>query len=162
MSPAGPYPPPSFPLGPFRPSTANPILRPRGDGWESTNLYNPAAVVDGDHISLLYRAHGPDLVSRIGLATSRDGLRFERETDPVVVPEHDYESRGCEDPRISQIGDVYFGEGAIYYATSSDLVNWTPCRQDSPIYTRRPAPGTERSLRSAPRRSPPPTGWSSS
>lgn len=29
---------------------------------------------------------------------------------------------------------MYFGEGAIYYATSTDLLNWTPCPQESPIY----------------------------
>ena len=38
-----------FPLGPFRPYDANPILRPQGDDWESANVYNPAAVVkDGE------------------------------------------------------------------------------------------------------------------
>jgi predicted GH43/DUF377 family glycosyl hydrolase len=198
--------PPTFPLGPVTPYRGNPILRPRGDGWESTNLYNPAAVVVDDEVVMLYRAHGPDLRSRIGLAISRDGLRFQREAEPVVVPEHDYEERACEDPRVSQIGGtfyltytgydgtsaqlclatstdlrswnkhgpmvpgfntwgtlpygpdrpwskagvivpepieglyyMYFGEGAIYYATSPDLVHWTPCREDAPIH--RPSPG---------------------
>lgn len=88
----------TFPLGPFEPSPANPILRPRGTGWESANLYNPAAIVVGDRVALLYRAHAADRVSRIGLAWSEDGVRFDREDDPVLVPEHDYERVGCEDP----------------------------------------------------------------
>jgi beta-1,2-mannosidase len=196
----------SFPLGPFTPYSENPILRPQGDGWESTNLYNPAAIVFDSVVHLLYRAHAADKVSRIGIATSADGLTFEREAAPVLVPEHDYESQGCEDPRVARINGtfyltytgfdgtraqlclatssdlrhwtkfgplfpgfntwktlpygpdipwskagviypepidglyyMYFGEGAIYYATSTDLVTWTPCDNDSPIYT--PTPG---------------------
>jgi predicted GH43/DUF377 family glycosyl hydrolase len=196
----------TFPLGPFTPSAANPILSPRGDGWESANLYNPAAIVVDDRVALLYRAHAADKVSRIGLAWSDDGIRFEREGEPLVVPEHDYESAGCEDPRISRIDGtfyltytgfdgstaqlclatstdlrawikhgplfpgfntwgtlpygpdkpwskagviapepidglwhMYFGEGAIYYATSTDLIHWTPCDEASPIYA--PTPG---------------------
>lgn len=197
---------PTFPLGPFTPYRGNPIVRPQGDGWESTNLYNPAAIVVDDEVVMLYRAHGPDLRSRIGLATSRDGFRFEREAEPVVSPEHDYEALSCEDPRVSRVGDtfyltytgsdgvssqlclatstdlrswekhgpifpgfntwgtlpygpdkpwskagvivpepieglyyMYFGEGAIYYATSPDLLHWTPCPQDEPLH--RPTPG---------------------
>jgi len=197
---------PTFPLGPFTPYRGNPILRPQGERWESTNLYNPAAIIVGDQVVMLYRAHGPDLRSRIGLATSSDGFHFEREGEPVVVPEHDFEARGCEDPRISQVGDtfyltytgydgasaqlclatstdlrswhkhgpmvpgfnswgtlpygpdkpwskagvivpepieglyyMYFGEGAIYFATSPDLIHWTPCPEDEPIH--RPTPG---------------------
>src|SRR5699024_2878010 len=46
-----------FPLGPFTPYENNPILRPKGDSWESSNLYNPAALVVDDRVVLLYRAH---------------------------------------------------------------------------------------------------------
>ena len=28
-----------FPLGPFTPHDANPILRPQGDGWKSSSVY---------------------------------------------------------------------------------------------------------------------------
>ena len=45
-----------FPLGPFTPYENNPILRPKGDSWESSNLYNPAALVVDDRVVLLYRA----------------------------------------------------------------------------------------------------------
>jgi predicted GH43/DUF377 family glycosyl hydrolase len=196
----------SFPLGPFAPHPGNPILRPRGDGWESSNLYNPAAIVVDDRVVLLYRAHGPDRISRIGTATSVDGIHFEREPDPTFVPEEPYERMGCEDPRVSRIGDtyyltytgfdgdnarlclatspdlrswsrhgplfpdfntwanlpygpdkpwskagviapepidglyyLYFGEGEIFYATSTDLIHWVPCDNASPIYS--PTPG---------------------
>ncbi|QGN33000.1 glycoside hydrolase family 130 protein [Microlunatus sp. Gsoil 973] len=199
---------PRFPLGPFRPYPDNPILRPRGDSWESANLYNPAAIVEDDQVLLLYRAHADDIVSHVGLARSADGYHFDREPEPILSPEHPWESRGCEDPRVSKIDGVYyltytgydgttaqlclatstdlhvwtkhgpilpagydtfapvdgdrgrtwskagvihpqkidglyylyFGEGAIFYATSSDLLHWTPCPQDRPIHT--PTPGS--------------------
>ena len=67
----------TFPLGPFEPYGHNPILRPVGDTWESTNLYNPAALVVDDKVVLLYRAHAADIVSHIGMATS---------TTPRILP----------------------------------------------------------------------------
>lgn len=197
---------PTFPLGPFEPHAANPVLRPQGDGWEATNLYNPAAIVVDDQVVLLYRAHGEDRVSSIGVARSTDGVTFARQADPVLVPEHPYESHGCEDPRISRIDGtfyltytgfdgasaqlclatstdlqewtkhgplfptfntwgalpygpdgpwskagvihaepidglyrMYFGEGAIYAATSSDLLHWTPSDEAHPLLA--PTPG---------------------
>lgn len=197
----------TFPLGPFVPYAGNPILRPRGSSWESANLYNPAALTDGDEVLLLYRAHAQDIVSHIGLARSTDGFTFEREDEPILSPTEDYERFGCEDPRIAVVdgtyyltytgwdrrlaqlclatstdlrtwtkhgplfGDfdtfatvdprghawskagvivprkmhgkwwMYFGEGAIYWATSDDLIHWTPGTPDTePMYE--PTPGT--------------------
>ena len=80
-----------FPLGPFTPYAENPILRPQGDGWESGSVYNPAAVVKDDKVVLLYRAHADDIVSHVGLATSDDGIHFERHPEPVLSPSEDYE-----------------------------------------------------------------------
>lgn len=122
-----------FPLGPFRPYGKNPILRPRGDGWESANVYNPAAIVKDGQVVLLYRAHADDLVSHVGLATSDDGIRFDRRADPVLSPSEPYEVRGCEDPRIAEVDGTYYltytGWGPtsvqLCLATSTDLVSWT-------------------------------------
>lgn len=122
-----------FPLGPFRPYQNNPILRPRGDGWESASVYNPAAIVADDKVVLLYRAHADDIVSHIGMATSDDGYRFDRRPEPVLSPSEPYEARGCEDPRIAHIGDTYYLTYSGYdgirallcLATSPDLVSWT-------------------------------------
>jgi beta-1,2-mannosidase len=123
----------TFPLGPFQPIPSNPILTPRGDSWESTNVYNPAAIVDDGQVVLLYRAHATDRISRIGLARSDDGIHFDREPDPVLVPEHDYEGAGCEDPRITRIDETYYltytaydgKQAQLSLATSSDLHTWT-------------------------------------
>lgn len=123
----------SFPLGPFTPYVGNPILRPLGDSWESANLYNPAAIVVGEEVVLLYRAHAEDVISHIGIARSRDGVSFEREAQPLLSPEHPYESHGCEDPRIVEIEGTYYltytgftGSNAqLCLATSLNLRSWT-------------------------------------
>ncbi len=92
-----------FPLGPFTPHTENPILRPQGETWESSNVYNPAAIVKDGKVVLLYRAHASDIISHVGLATSDDGIHFERHPEPVLSPSEPYEEFGCEDPRVTEI-----------------------------------------------------------
>lgn len=132
MTPS-PRPSVQFPLGPFTPHPGNPVLRPRGDGWESGNVYNPAAVVVDDRVVLLYRAHADDIVSHVGLATSQDGISFEREDAPVLSPSEPYDWHGVEDPRVTEIDGTYYltysgwdGTNALLcLATSSDLHAWT-------------------------------------
>lgn len=122
-----------FPFGPFTPYPENPILGPQGDSWESGSVYNPAAVVVGDRVALLYRAHADDIVSHVGLAWSDDGVRFEREPEPVLSPSEPYEIAGCEDPRVTRIDDTYYltytgwdrEHALLCLATSTDLRTWT-------------------------------------
>lgn len=124
--------PATFPLGPFTPYAGNPVMRPRGEGWESANVYNAAATVVGQRVALLYRAHAADLVSHIGLAWSDDGFAFERLAEPIVSPTEDYETHGCEDPRIALIDGTYYltytgwdlKSAQLCLATSTDLLTW--------------------------------------
>lgn len=118
--------------------------------WESGVVYNPAATRADDHIFLLYRAEDktpeedPEqckYVSRIGLASSDDGVAFERVSDDPVFDINDgihteHKVRGVEDPRVTTIdrdGDTehlmtytaFDGEQArLYLARSPDLFNW--------------------------------------
>ena len=143
-------------LGPFtRALDGQPILTPRADtrftcpvsgrtvAWEEKDVFNPSAVVRDGVVHLIYRAE--DTVgrfagtSRIGLATSRDGLHFERRPEPVLFPDRDAYQRyewegGCEDPRVVETGDgryvltytSYDGKTArLCVATAPDLVRWT-------------------------------------
>ena len=100
--------------------SVNPILLP-GDNtflcpilkqqvqWEAKDVFNPAAVVRNGKVYMLYRAE--DKIgkyagtSRIGLATSEDGLHFTKMKEPVFYPDNDslkiFEwEGGIEDPRI--------------------------------------------------------------
>src|SRR3989344_2157350 len=110
----------------------NPIISPLpGSYWESEASFNPGAVIHGGRIHLFYRALGSDGVSRVGYASSKDGVNFDkRYPHPVYMPETSYESSkhhpytsparlaydtglyvsgggwgGCEDPRAVKIGD---------------------------------------------------------
>ena len=70
-----PFPPDlSPPFGALRRLSANPILGPRGDGFESAGVFNPAVVAKGGEIVMLYRAQDRGGTSRIGYATSADGF----------------------------------------------------------------------------------------
>ncbi len=92
----------------------NPILTPRGDGFESLAVFNTAAVdIDGS-VRLLYRAMDHAHTSTIGLAESGDGIHIDsRSSTPVYVPRADFEQKrgsqdgnsGCEDPRAVVIDD---------------------------------------------------------
>jgi predicted GH43/DUF377 family glycosyl hydrolase len=130
----------TFPLGPFTKYAGNPILRPDpSHDWESAFLFNPAAIVVGGRVMLLYRAQNAAKVSSIGLASSRDGLHFTRRSEPVLTPTEPYESQGVEDPRVIRVGRTYYmtytgydGTSALLcLATSRDLVTW---RKHGPLF----------------------------
>ncbi|MDR3581733.1 MAG: hypothetical protein P4L67_00460 [Candidatus Pacebacteria bacterium] len=98
-------------------SDKNPIIAPiAGNAWESQATFNPAAIVAGGKVHILYRAMGRDNTSVIGYASSRDGVTIdERLPQPAYVPREDFESKkdpggnsGCEDPRITKIGDTIY------------------------------------------------------
>jgi predicted GH43/DUF377 family glycosyl hydrolase len=146
-------------FGPFeKPKQVNPVIvpsraatfrSPLNDStvhWEEYATFNPAAVVRGGKVYVLYRAEdasGEEKIghhtSRIGLAESTDGLRFTRRAAPVLYPDRDAQTSnespgGVEDPRIVERED---GTYVLTYtqwnrdvprlavATSRDLFAWT-------------------------------------
>jgi beta-1,2-mannosidase len=110
--------------------------------WEGKDVFNPAVVVKGDKVYLLYRAE--DSVgkfagtSRIGIAESSDGLTFTRHHEPVLFPDNTSMSTyewegGVEDPRIVEDDNqtyymtytAYDGVTArLCVASSKDLYIW--------------------------------------
>lgn len=113
--------------------TQNPVLEPDPTHWwESEAVFNPAALYAGGRVHVLYRALGADGVSRIGYASSADGIHFdERVPYPVfeargehMLPNHSrrwgpltyhpglYASGGgwggSEDPRMVEIEDKVY------------------------------------------------------
>jgi len=144
-------------LGPFtRTDIINPILGPNPKAtfkcpmkkapvqWEHDHVFNPAAITRNGVIYLLYRAEdnsGSGIgghTSRIGLASSDDGIHFEKRKEPILFPANDvakpYEwTGGCEDPRIVQspTGDYVLTYTAwnrktarLSVAVSRDLIHW--------------------------------------
>jgi predicted GH43/DUF377 family glycosyl hydrolase len=94
----------------------NPILIPiKEHSWESKAVFNAAAIDLNDSIYILYRAMGDDDTSVIGMAVTKNGTKItERLPEPVYVPREDFEKKshpgnsGCEDPRITKIGDTIY------------------------------------------------------
>jgi beta-1,2-mannosidase len=141
-------------LGPFTPNPGA-VVAPRPEArfscpvsgeevaWAAKHVFNPGGVVHDGKIHLLIRAE--DSVgryggtSRIGLATSSDGIDFEVAPAPVIYPADDAWQAwewpgGCEDPRVVQSPDGGFvclytafdGKvGTLFVATSADLRAWT-------------------------------------
>ncbi len=98
-------------------SANNPILSPiASNSWEQRGVFNPAAIYLNGKIYILYRAFSEDNTSTIGMAVSSDGLNIdERLPDPIYKPRAPFESKpepnawsGCEDPRITQIGNTIY------------------------------------------------------
>ena len=125
---------------------ANQFLDPitkKSIAWEAKDVFNPAIVVRHDTLFMLYRAQDkiglPGGTSRIGLATSVDGLHFTKSSAPVFYPDNDslkkYEWQGgVEDPRIVEDDKgVYYMTYTAYdgtvarllVATSTDLKLWS-------------------------------------
>jgi predicted GH43/DUF377 family glycosyl hydrolase len=149
---------PSWTLGPFVRPVDAPIIEPNPQAvftdpitnkpvrWEALHTFNPAAIVRQGKVYVLYRAEddsGTMVIgmhtSRLGLASSDDGVHFTTEPSPVFYPDADSQKDrewpgGVEDPRLVESED---GTYVLTYtqwnrrntdlgiATSTDLIHWT-------------------------------------
>lgn len=93
----------------------NPILVPNpANIWEELCVLNPAVIFNEDDkkFYMFYRAAANDKKHTIslGLATSIDGIHFERYSDkPILTGEEGgVDEGGIEDPRVVKIGDYYY------------------------------------------------------
>lgn len=140
-----------------RPAGINPIIAPdtltefycpmqrRPMKWEESDTFNPAATAINGKVVVLYRAEDNSATgigartSRIGYASSDDGLHFTRHGAPVLYPDAGDSQAGnetpggCEDPRVCMAEDGTFvmmytqwnrKQARLAVATSRDLVTW--------------------------------------
>jgi predicted GH43/DUF377 family glycosyl hydrolase len=129
------------PFGKWSRLYVDPIVSPKGDGFESAGTFNPSVVKKDGKFVMLYRAQDRKGTSALGYATSDDGIHFTRRLEPVMVSEAPYEKGGgVEDPRLQKIGDTYYltytgynnvdgaaadkKDAQLCLATSADLVHW--------------------------------------
>ncbi len=103
--------------GGFKRFEENPIISPIPEfSWESRATFNPAAIFENNKVHLLYRAMSQDNTSAFGYAASDDGFHIsERLAYPVYLPREDFEKKtkpfvgsGCEDPRLTKIGEKIY------------------------------------------------------
>ena len=129
------------PFGKWARLSVDPIVSPKGDGFESAGTFNPSVVKKDGKFVMLYRAQDRKGTSALGYATSDDGIHFTRRSEPVMFSEAPYEKGGgVEDPRLQKIGDTYYltytgynnvdgaaadkKDAQLCLATSADLVHW--------------------------------------
>ena len=107
----------------FKRLEENPILKPNNAAsWEALAAFNPCVVKGNKKYHMLYRAqslpqeyHGEQMsVSSIGYAESTDGIHFDQRRQ-LIKPEQPWEKFGCEDPRVTKLGDKYY----IFYTALS-------------------------------------------
>jgi predicted GH43/DUF377 family glycosyl hydrolase len=150
----------SWVIGPFTRPSDGPVVSPNKfyyftdpftherTFWEKLHTFNPAATIapNGD-VAVVFRAEddsGADKIgghtSRLGLATSKDGLQFTTEGAPVLYMANDAQKAneypgGVEDPRIVVAPDgtyvMTYTQWArdekrytIGIATSKNLEDW--------------------------------------
>ena len=91
----------------------NPLLRPDDKHrWETKGSFNPAAIYEGGKVHILYRAVGETDVSVLGYASSVDGLHInERLDEPVYIPREPFEGVNPSQPHISREPDIYISGG---------------------------------------------------
>lgn len=120
------------------------VLSPVDNDWEH-DLNRPGIVFKDGVYHLWYtgQAHG---ASKIGYATSRDGLRWKRQSDdPVLVAESPWEKVAVMCPHVEwdeneKIFKMWYSGGeqyepnAIGYATSPDGLKWTKWK-DNPVFS---------------------------
>ena len=127
-----------------RAAFADPILKTKVH-WEALHTFNPAAIVRGRAVDVLYRAEDDSgsmqigmHTSRLGLAESADGIHFTKKAEPVFYPRKDAQQDrewpgGVEDPRLVESEDGTYiltytqwnrKTYTVGIATSRDLITW--------------------------------------
>lgn len=147
-------------IAPWTRASNQPVIRPDAQAtfadpvggktvhWEALHTFNPAAIVRDGKINVLYRAEDDSgamsiggHVSRLGLATSADGVHFQQQPEPVFYPDNDTQKSrevpgGVEDPRLVESPDGGYvltytqwsrdrNSYSVGIATSPDLTHWT-------------------------------------
>lgn len=106
-------------------SKYNPILKPdRSNSWEAEAVFNGCPIKKGNKIFLVYRAlslphyhisaKNKMMISDIGIAESKDGIRFTKRSR-FIFPKETWERFGCEDPRVTKLNGKYY----IFYTALS-------------------------------------------
>lgn len=94
----------------------NPLLSPnKSHPWETYAAFNGCPAKVGKKRFLVYRAMSePDVfrephmsMSVVASASSSDGILYS-DRRVLVAPKEDYDRYGCEDPRVTKLGDMYY------------------------------------------------------
>lgn len=113
----------------------DPVLVGEAD-WEVNGVGAPQVLKTEEGYLMYYSAGDAELVSRIGMATSTDGIHWEKsEANPILEPTEEWEGNTVHQPRVVETENGYLmayrawtgqrGGMSIGLATSEDGLNWT-------------------------------------
>lgn len=87
----------------------SPIILPDlNSELECYNIFNPSVIYYNDLVYMHYCVQALDWISRIGYAVSQDGVHWNRLRHLVMEPIDSTDSRGVEDPRVTEIEGVFY------------------------------------------------------
>lgn len=131
----------------FTKSSQNPILTVNPSSWESNNVWQPSPILDGNTLKLWYSGYNGSRY-QIGLATSTDGLTWNKNPSNPVVSRLSIDNKDAHDPTVIKNGTSYemwyagsdnggASNFSIFRASSDDGVLWN--NSSDPVF--RPTSG---------------------
>ncbi|NUM44522.1 MAG: hypothetical protein HUU38_07420 [Anaerolineales bacterium] len=140
------------PAGPWTPD-AELVLRPGpASAWDGRHVLAPDVQKTDEGYRMYYSGYDETGIQQIGLATSADGLVWEKYPEPVLSPGEDgaWDANWVHQPRVVQTPDgwVMFYRGTkgaqnlamgLGIATSEDGIHWEKSAQ-TPILTAKEVP----------------------
>jgi len=104
-----------------------PVLQQEEGLWDEYGLWGPSVLKVGETYWMWYSASGQSYPASIGAATSENGENWTRVSDAPIITIAD---NNIGDPHVIFDEEIFkmwftnFSDGAIYYAESSDGIDW--------------------------------------
>jgi len=99
----------------------SPVFSPRGSGYgfDSTSVFSPTVVHDGEQYRMWYEAEDSDGDLTIGYADSDDGMDWSRDSYPVFEPAESWEDPDTLNPYV-----LLSDEGVHLWYAAGDIFGW--------------------------------------
>ncbi|MBI5525137.1 MAG: hypothetical protein HY897_02305 [Deltaproteobacteria bacterium] len=136
--------------------SVGPVLTPTAGSFDEAGVSDPSAIYDGSQYWVFFTGWDAGGTPRIGLASSGDGVTFEKAPAPIMESggEGAYDSAGVAEPcavfdegrskfLLYYTGYNQYGQGSIMLAVSDDGQTWTRYGIESGLAQPALGPATE-------------------
>ena len=127
--------------------TSNPVLTSTPGSWDAYMVFDPLVIRENGQYKMWYAGiETTALLTKIGYATSTDGINWTKHPDPVLLAgTASWESAAVSHPSVMPYSNGYkmwysgsatgASESAFGYATSTDGINWQKDTLNNPVLT---------------------------
>jgi predicted GH43/DUF377 family glycosyl hydrolase len=110
--------------------STTPVIKPTPKGWDAVVIETGPVLKEGDTYKMYYNGYGTDEVRQVGLATSKDGIQWEKRSEPVLRSTNGWDHSICTwgVVKVNGLYYMYYNSDPPQYiglATSQDGINWT-------------------------------------